>query len=395
MLVFRGLARISWLARRIPLQKPAALTALFAGAIYLVISGASVSTQRAFIMAAFVFTAILIDRHAISLRTFAFAMIVVIVLRPDSVLSPGFQMSFAATGVLIAVYEAWREKRISLPQGIGSKPAFAIKSLFITSVAAGIATAPFAFYHFDRVAPFGLIANLVAMPIISFVSAPAAALTILLTPFGGAEIGLRIFGWSLEWVLAIAHWNAGLAADNGPQWKPMPELSLALFSLSIGAFIMLTGRARRLAALCLSVIAFAMWLFHLPATVFWAPSGEVFVRQNGGYSRIEFAELRGLAPLRYKDAPVTGYCKSRRCLVDSDHGSVLLIADATRIKCADIPERTIVLSANVRQQSCANLMTKDDLTRKGGAAFWIKENGVQIIHAKICGNRPWQKDCPA
>ncbi len=82
----------------------------------------------------------------------------------------------------------------------------------MTSLVAGTATAPFAIYHFDRVAAFGLLANLLAMPIVTFVSAPFAALSLILTPFGLGDMGLRLFGYSLEAVLAIAHWCASCRA---------------------------------------------------------------------------------------------------------------------------------------------------------------------------------------
>ncbi len=111
LIVWRGLALIEPLALRIAVQKPAALAALSASSVYLVLSGASVSTQRAFIMAAILFGAVLFDRAALSLRSLSIAMIIVVILAPWSVLTPGFQMSFAATGALIATYEAWQRRR--------------------------------------------------------------------------------------------------------------------------------------------------------------------------------------------------------------------------------------------------------------------------------------------
>ncbi|MEM9055270.1 MAG: ComEC/Rec2 family competence protein, partial [Pseudomonadota bacterium] len=95
LILWRGLALIEPIALRIPVRKPAALAGLFACTVYLIISGASVSTQRAFVMAAIFFGAILIDRAALSLRSLAIAMIAIIALAPWSVLTPGYQMSFA------------------------------------------------------------------------------------------------------------------------------------------------------------------------------------------------------------------------------------------------------------------------------------------------------------
>ncbi|MEM6557131.1 MAG: ComEC/Rec2 family competence protein, partial [Pseudomonadota bacterium] len=133
LFVWRGLALVEPIALRVAVKKPAALTALIACAVYLIISGASVSTQRAFIMSAVLFGAILLDRTALSLRSLAIAMIAILILAPWSVLTPGFQMSFAATGALIATYEGWQkhQRKRGLIQRNGI--SFWLKSLVVTS----------------------------------------------------------------------------------------------------------------------------------------------------------------------------------------------------------------------------------------------------------------------
>jgi competence protein ComEC len=172
-----------------------------------------------------VFGAVLADRAALSLRSYAIAMILVVLLQPESVMTPGFQMSFAASGALIATYEAWSRRRAERERILGPT-TFTWASLFVTSLVAGMATAPFAIYHFDRVAAFGLLANLLAMPIITFVSAPLAALSLILTPFGFGDVGLRLFGYSLEAVLAIANWCSSLPAAAWTLPKSMPAVTL-------------------------------------------------------------------------------------------------------------------------------------------------------------------------
>lgn len=389
--VFQVLARIEWLALRMPLQKPAAIIALIGGATYLVISGASVSTQRAFIMAALVFVAVLIDRHAISLRTFAIAMIAVIILQAESVLSPGFQMSFAATGVLIAIYEQWRQQRHGALQGFGSQQIFVVKSLFVTSVAAGVATAPFAFYHFDRIAPYGLLANILAMPIVTFLTAPAAAVALILAPFGLSDFGLRIFGWSLDRILDIAHWTAALSASSGPQWKAMPHVSLLLFSAGIAAFILFKYKLRKMVVSVLVGGATIIWIMSTPPSVFWAPSGDVYIRQNNSFLRIAFLEKEGLGPLRYKDLDYGGYCRNRRCLVRADNEHVLLTQGLDEDECVLINESAIVLTAN--KAKCERSVSFNEIENKGGAAIWLSRADPKIVFVQKCEARPWQPKC--
>ena len=197
-LMRRLLACIEPLALRVAVQKPAAIIALAASLAYLILSGAGVSTQRAFIMLAVVFGAVLFDRAALSLRSFAIAMILVILLQPESVMTPGFQMSFAASGALIATYEAWTARRSASDKVLGSF-SYSWASLAVTSLVAGTATAPYALYHFDRLAGLGLLANLAAMPVITFVSARRC---------GRADphtIWIRRSGLACLWLFAGGH----------------------------------------------------------------------------------------------------------------------------------------------------------------------------------------------
>lgn len=94
-----------------PIKKWAALGALATGAFYLVLSGASVSTQRAYIMIAIVLIGVIIDRPALTFRTIAIAAFVVLLQAPQAVVHPSFQMSFAGALALIVAYQfgvPWR-----------------------------------------------------------------------------------------------------------------------------------------------------------------------------------------------------------------------------------------------------------------------------------------------
>ncbi|MBO6783169.1 MAG: ComEC/Rec2 family competence protein, partial [Alphaproteobacteria bacterium] len=106
-LVRGGLALVPSLALRWPLKQIAAVAALIAAAVYMLLAGATVPTQRAFVMTAIVLLAVLVNRTGISLRLIAVAASVVLLLRPEALLSVSFQMSFAAAIALVAAYEAF------------------------------------------------------------------------------------------------------------------------------------------------------------------------------------------------------------------------------------------------------------------------------------------------
>ncbi|MEL7272444.1 MAG: ComEC/Rec2 family competence protein [Pseudomonadota bacterium] len=227
LLTLRSLgAAIPKFALRYSVKKWASGGALVATAGYLMISGGSVSTQRAFIMIAIMLLAVMMDRRALTMRNVAIAAFLVLVLAPEALLSPGFQMSFAAVAALVATYEQvsrWRSDRRSKPGVAGQKQRFAasmlrnITGLALTSLIAGLATGLFAAYHFYRIAPLGLIANLLTMPIVSILVMPMALISMLAMPFALEAAPLSAMALGVEWVNGVAQGvsKAGLEGGTG------------------------------------------------------------------------------------------------------------------------------------------------------------------------------------
>ncbi len=203
-----------WLALRVSGKKVAAWAGLGAVATYLVISGSPPPAERAAITASIAFLAILLDRQAISMHALAVAAFVVLLLQPEAIVTPGFQMSFAATAALVALVEAWpvRPKEISAPwpillfQRVGAWLGIAV----MASLVAGAATGPFAMQHFNRTAMYGLGANLATAPLSDLLIMPALALGALLEPLGLGAPFLWLAGQGIGLMLAIGEWVAGL-----------------------------------------------------------------------------------------------------------------------------------------------------------------------------------------
>ncbi|MFY9599136.1 MAG: ComEC/Rec2 family competence protein, partial [Pseudolabrys sp.] len=183
-----GLALIPSLTNRHPIKKWAAFGALLAAAFYLLLSGAEVATQRSFIMIAIVLVGVMLDRPTLTFRTLAVAAIAVLFLAPQAVVHPSFQMSFAATLALIAAYQyglpwhADRDSSLALRMALWGGREFA--GLILASLVAGLATTPYAAFHFHRLAPYGTLANLLAMPVVSVAVMPMGILGIIAMPFG-------------------------------------------------------------------------------------------------------------------------------------------------------------------------------------------------------------------
>lgn len=198
-------------ALKLPVKKIAAAAALIGGLTYLSISGMAWSAQRAFIMAAVVFGAILFDRRGISLRNAAIAAVLILTIRPEAVLTPGFQMSFAAVLVLVSAFSAIEERREGRPaRGPMHKVAGFFGGLALTSLLAGLATAPFAVHHFGQLARYGLLGNLLAMPLVTLAIMPALVVAVLLMPLGLDGPILFLIGNGIGFLLRAATFTAEL-----------------------------------------------------------------------------------------------------------------------------------------------------------------------------------------
>ncbi|MEP1941602.1 MAG: ComEC/Rec2 family competence protein, partial [Sulfitobacter sp.] len=175
--------------------------------------------------------ALMIGRRAISLRGVAIAATIVLLLRPEALMGPGFQMSFAATTALVAVFGWIRDGQIPL----GPRWFRPVSSVVISSAVAGLATAPIAAAHFNTIAQYGLLANLTTVPLMGVLVIPAAVLAFVLSPLGLEAIGLWIMSLGVRWILAVSDYVAHLPDARlyvaGPNGAVLPMLALGFLTL--------------------------------------------------------------------------------------------------------------------------------------------------------------------
>lgn len=236
-----AMALVPPLALTWPIKKIAAGAALAAGAVYYALSGGNVATERAFVMVAVVLVAVMLERRALTIRAVAVAATIVLVLRPETLTSPGFQMSFAATAALVGAFSALRDWDAWSPPRWARAPL----AVVISSAVAGLATAPVAAAHFNRIADYGLIANLLSVPLMGLVVMPAAVMAAVLAPFGLGWIGLAAMKPAILWILAVAH---RVAATQGAvtQVPAPPHWVLPVLALGGLAVLLWQGRGRHL-----------------------------------------------------------------------------------------------------------------------------------------------------
>lgn len=326
--LYFGLALIPPLALRYPIRKWAASAALIAAAVYLVVSGVSVPAQRAFVMTAVAFGAVLLDRPVFTVRALAVAVVLIILLAPESVVDPGFQMSFAATAALVAAFENRRTDAL-----IGANPGALLSGLAATwrslsdmllaSLVAGLATDPFAIFHFQRFSVYGLAANLISTPIISFMVAPAALAAIALAPFGLANAPLSVVAAGLDMVRAVG----AVFAARPEAVLFVPAADAGVFALVIAGMtlvLFLRGGVRWAGIL---PIATGVALYAIaPRPVLWADGDlrAVVARTEArwvavgderrmAFARDRLAALAGLSPQRAAALSPPDGCPKTHC----------------------------------------------------------------------------------
>ncbi|MCE7997774.1 MAG: ComEC family competence protein [Rhodobiaceae bacterium] len=412
-LVRAALALFPPLAHRYPIKKWAASVALLGALAYLFLSGGSVATQRAFIMAALMFIAVLIDRPAFSLRNVALAAIIVLLMRPESLLEPGFQMSFAAVTALVAVYQnremqllRFRENATGLSGAIRLGTVYMV-TLCITSLVAGAATAPFAAYHFNRMAAFGLVGNIAAMPLVGTLIMPSALIAYILMPLGLEGPAL----WVMEKGLAGVIWVANEVSSWGGAVVTIGSFSTtALLLISLGgAWLALWQTSLRRAGFI--PLLLGLYLASQPTTPDILVNGDArlaAVKEPGGsylwagrtprYARESWLRRNGEAP----DTDISNRrlpCDHIGCVADGTPIVALPTSSAAigdDCREADIVIASVPVRSSVRR-SCNAILIIDrfDVAREGAHAIYLDEQGnierVETVR-DWRGERPWSGD---
>ncbi|MBA3516603.1 MAG: ComEC/Rec2 family competence protein [Rhizobiales bacterium] len=292
-----ALALSPTLALTRPIRKWAAVAALIVVTVYLALSGGGVATVRAYVMAVVMFAAILVDRPPISMRNLAIAAFVVLATEPESVTEPGFQMSFSAVAALIAAWDVWQDRRRRRLVDEDALPGLrmlrfigrAVFGVALTSLVAGLATAPFAAYHFERAATYSLLGNLLAAPLVSAIIMPFGLMTLLIMPIGLEALPLAVMVWGIDALLWVSDWVASLPGAD----LAAPRISaLSLILMSAGLLWLCLWRLRwRL----LGIPAIGLGLVLVPvldsrSDILVAPDGTaVAVRDAGGVLRVSGA----------------------------------------------------------------------------------------------------------
>jgi competence protein ComEC len=413
LLTLKLLALSPALALRFRLVLVAAGAGALAGVAYTLLTGAEVPTVRSCIAALLILLGIALGREALTLRLVAVGALIVLLLWPESLPGPSFQMSFAAIVAIVALHEHPRIQALvsRRDEGPFAKLARLLLGLVLTGFAVELALSPIALYHFHQAGLYGALANIVAIPLTTFLVMPVEALALLFDTVGlGAP-----FWWltqaALDFLLALA--RATAAAPGAVALLPtMPTAAYALM-VSGGLWLALWRSGWRIWGLA-PVVLGALWAIATPAPdllvtgdgqhlALRTPQGgyAILRPRAGDYVRDMLAETAGSGVELSDIESLPGQsCNADLCSAEIVRGGVRWRLLATRSsRFVDIrpflkacAKADIVVSDRRLPRPCAPRWLKADaalLRRTGGLAITLDRTPSVASVAAGAGRHPW------
>ena len=402
-----GLALVPFLALRYPIKKIAAVVTLIVLFCYLMISGAAIPTQRAFIMTGIVFAAILIDRLRLSMRICALAALVVLLLDPASLVGVSFQMSFGAVVALIAVYETWGTRLAYLfHSGSFARKALGyVGAVAVTTLVATIGTEPFAIYHFHHLVLYSPLANVIAVPISAMWTLPWGVIACLLMPFGLEKLALIPMGWGIDVTIAVAQWVAGLP---GNVWSMprLPTSGVVLVALGGCWLCLWQGKWRWWGSVGIAAGMATMLLTRPPDLILAdfgrflaarAPDGNYLVADTAEKLTRSFLVQETAASLlpwpAVATAPSALDCPAEGRCFYAAHGRRVALVTAEAglpVPCDTVDAIVAQVPAGFQCRSQIPVVDRIDSWRQGAIALWLEPGGVRVESTNAGrGDRPW------
>ena len=412
LLSLRLLALSPTLALRAPLLLIAAGAGALAGIGYTLLSGAQVPTIRSCVAALLVLAGIAMGREAITLRLVAAGAVIVLLLWPEALAGPSFQLSFAAVTALVAFLEHPRISAFAArrDEGLPARLGRGLAVLLFSGIVIEAALSPIALFHFHKSGLYGAAANIVAIPLTTFVIMPLEALALLLDLLG---IGAPLW-WLVSKVLALLLWLAHLVGDAPGAVSMLPGMAWGAFALMIagGLWIALwRTKIRRWGMVPLAIGAAWGLLSPAPDLLVTGDGRHValvlgdgrvaLLRERAGdYIRDVLSEAAGVdgEPLPI-DALQAARCSADLCearLVRGGREWRLLatrspyLVDIRRMNRA-CRRADIVISDRRLPRSCVPRWLKIDralLARTGGLAIDLERGTVDSVAADV-GRHPW------
>jgi len=412
LLAIKLLALWPWLTLRVRLPVTAAAVAALAGISYTLLTGAQVPTVRSCIGALLVLIALALGREPLSLRMVAAAAVAVLFAWPESLVGPSFQMSFCAVIAIVALHNAEPVKHFLAPREESWFTRLGRRTLMllITGLVIEIALMPIVLYHFHRAGVYGALANVVAIPLVTFISMPLIAIALLFDSVGAGAPFWWLAGKSLDLLVGIAHFTASQPGAV----KLIPQMTLPTVLLFVigGLWLALwKGGARLLGFAPAAVAAMLLAATPIPDILISGDGRHVGITgederllvlrdTRSSFTRDNLLELAGVEgePMPIEDWP-GAECSPDFCAITVVRGGrdwhILMSRSrdivAERALAAACERSDIVVSDRWLPRSCEPRWLKADarmLSMTGGLAIDLEGETIRTV-AEAEGDHGW------
>jgi competence protein ComEC len=277
----------------------------------------------------------------------------------------------------------------------------------ITSFVGSVATMPYAAFHFDRATHYAVLGNLLAMPIMGFVTMPSAAISVVLMPVGLDALPLHVMGWGISAMLAVGRVVSRLPGSVSivAAW---PMGALVLISIG-GLWIVIWRSYWRWLGLAPVLAGIVLIVLARPPDLLVARDGQT-IAMRGGDGKLHF--VRGIAdeysasewlkrdgdPRHARDAIASEKdgvrCDAQGCIAQMPDGvriATVLREDALSEDCANA---SIVISAVPARALCRGprlMVDRFDVARNGAYAVWLGKSLIVETVQGVRGDRPWSR----
>ncbi len=409
-------------ALRYPVKQWAAASAMLGAVAYDIFAGSEVATERSLIMTLILFGAILVGRRALSMRNLVFSAFVILLIEPETVLGPSFQMSFAAVAALIAAFERLPPapnrhpvvvSLIHTPVKEGPPAGFFqrmrqwffnhARTVFLTTLLAEAATGPFSAFHFQRFQPLGLIGNSLTIPLIESLAMPIGFIGMLAIPFGLDGPFWKIMGYSVDLMLDVST----LVASVPFATRALPAISIAsVICLSLGLlWLTLWSTRLRLIGMAPVLLGILMAVSGSKPDVVVArdglsvaargPDGRLAVMGKGASEFVVAQWLSADGDMRQPTDPSVRrgpLCNATGCIAKLTDGQTLTLTLQPRDLAEDCALASVLITPLAAPNDCRATAIDQTLSAALGSIELLpKGDGHYAIHGARSPtyNRPW------
>jgi len=412
-LAIKLLALWPWLALRVRLPVIAAGVGALVGIFYTLLTGAEVPTVRSCVGAVLVLGALTLGREPLSLRMVAVGAFFVLLLWPESLIGPSFQLSFSAVIAIVTLHSSAPVRAFLAPREESwlVRQGRSLVMLLGTGFVIEFTLMPIVLFHFHRAGFYGALANVVAIPLVTFVSMPLIALALFLDLIGLGAPVWWLAGQSLDFMLWIAHFTASQPGAV----KMMPQMSRLTFALFVGGLLWLAlwrGRTRLLGLVPASLATLMLLATPIPDLLISGDGRHVGIAGEGDrllmlrntrseFTRDNLTELAGFSgePLPLEEWP-GARCTADFCAIglrrDGREWHVLMSRSRNYVELDDLAracaESDIVVSDRGLPRTCRPRWFKADrrtLAETGGLSIVLSYPPKVTAVADSQGEHGW------